>query len=696
MSCNFIFCLHDHQPVGNFDHIFKWAYETSYLKTLEILNEYPDFRFAIHHSGPLFEWIKKNNPEYLHLLKSMNEKKQVELISGGFYEPIFSIITENDIKEQLSIMQDFCIKEFNTEPSGFWTAERVWDPEIPNLVSGHNLKYTLLDDIHFRYAGIDEKNLYGYYITERLNNKLFIYPIDKFLRYSIPFKLPEETTGYFRRVAESNNNPALIYGDDGEKFGLWPGTSKWVFDERWLRNFIESVLRESWIKMTHPSEFIAANDPIGRVYLPQGSYYELSEWALPSNAAVKLVNLNRDIKSMGRENDFYPFVKGGVWNNFLIKYPESNAVNKRTILLSREISEFSEATGDKCFDIFTELYKSECNCAYWHGLFGGIYLTHLRHALYEHLLTAEKKYLDRKNINSTEITEADFWNEGRNQILIRNRNQSLIILPYLGGTVSEFGLYNKAANIFDVIQRRYEAYHETLKNYNDNESNNSNNQVASIHDRITVKEKNLRQYLVYDSSRRYSFKDLIFEKKPGIRELIFEKPEMIDCSGIIYEYNYTKMQSDTVISLSGKINHNNQKIIISKNFFISDTRQGLKTEYSLAGNPGIFGVEININLLGSHDEDTYYEIPGLRKDESFLDIPGKTEKIKTIRFVDKRRGINVNLISSIKADFLRYPVFTVSQSDTGFEKNYQGSSVLILFDNLQENQNKFSIELSVD
>ena len=244
MSCNFIFCIHNHQPVGNFDHIFEMAYNNCYKKIIEIFNEYPEFRFAVHHSGPLLEWISVNFPEYLHTLLTMKKRGQIEIIGGGFYEPIFSVISERDIRAQIALMQNFCENNFNTIPRGFWTAERVWDPEIPYLVSGLNLDYTILDDIHFRYAGIDENDLYGYYITERLENKLCIFPIDKKLRYTIPFRLPKETIDYFKNTTEKLGNAAFVYGDDGEKFGLWPNTYKWVFEEKWLRKFIEAVLKE--------------------------------------------------------------------------------------------------------------------------------------------------------------------------------------------------------------------------------------------------------------------------------------------------------------------------------------------------------------------------------------------------------------------------------------------------------------------
>ena len=705
MACNFIFCLHNHQPVGNFDHILKWAFQDCYEKIIEIFKEYPEFRFAIHHSGPILEWIKDNHPEYLHTLKEMAAKGQAEIIGGGFYEPIFSIISENDIHGQIALMQNFCKRELGVSPKGFWTAERVWDPEIPNLVSGFNLDYTILDDIHFRYAGIDEEDLNGYFITERLEKKLMVFPIDKSLRYAIPFKMPVETINYFKSKIEKSGDGVFLYGDDGEKFGLWPNTFKWVFEEKWLRNFIEAILKEDWIKTTHPSEYIATHAPLGRVYLTQGSYFELSEWALPSKAAQQLIRINSEIKSLNRENEFYPFLKGGVWNNFLMKYPESNAINKRTILLSKEIELHENKTGNRCIAEKTELYKSECNCAYWHGLFGGIYLNHLRHGLYEHILKSESIFLKRKKLIGISITEEDLWNEGQKQILIRKKDQSTMIVPYMGGTISELGVYKKAFNIFNTLARRHEAYHELLKELkeesetSDNNGNNYNQnktEIASIHDIVKAKEKNLKRYLSFDQTRRYSFKDILLKQIPSPEDMMSGNAEKFDLTSLEYNYSIRKEKNKAIILLTQSISFQSNNISINKKFIINERITGVGAQYNLTdiGNL-LFGVEFNINLLSAHDDDRYYEIPGVSKAESYLDVPGIHYGIKAFSLIDNFNKFKITISSSIEASLLKYPIYTISQSDSGFEKNYQGSCLILIYDS-NKTKGDFSIDLFIE
>lgn len=693
-KCRFIFCLHDHQPVGNFDHVFEWGFRDCYDRTLQVLKEYPEFRFAVHHSGPLLEWMEERHPEYIETLAAMRKRGQVEIIGGGFYEPIFSIISEDDIRGQIAAMQEYCGKRFATKPNGFWTAERVWDPEIPRLVSGLGLDYTILDDNHFRYAGIEEDELYGYYITERLDRQLKVFPIDRFLRYSIPFRLPAETIDYFRSVADRRGECAFLYGDDGEKFGMWPGTFKWVFEEKWLVNFIEAVLRESWISMTLPSDYIRENPPLGRVYLTQGSYYELSEWALPSPVASRLIDLHKEIKGWNREKDFYPFLKGGVWNNFLNKYPESNALNKRTLLLSDEIRTLERERGISLDEAKIDLYRSECNCAYWHGLFGGIYLSSLRHALHENILAAEERYMRARALKGVEVIDRDLWNEGTNQVLLRREDMAALITPAHGGAIAELGVYSRRFDILAVIPRRYEAYHETLRNFD--EEGEQNGDVKSIHDMVVVKEKGLKDRLVYDACRRYSFKDIFLRACPSAEELMAGRADMMECGGLPYSYNVEKKAKSLQVPLERVVDFEGRRVVIRKRYSFSASLAGVKAAYSLAGAAGIlFGIELNINLLAAHDEDRFYEIPGLARADSFLDGVGLTEKIDSFRLVDRYDDMRISISSSRAFNLFRYPIYTVSQSDRGFEKNYQGSSMVLVF-SLNADPEEFDLTMSIE
>ena len=71
MSTSIRFCLvlHNHQPIGNFDHVFEAAYRESYLPFLDVFESYDALSVSLHTSGPLMEWLDEHHPEYLERLR---------------------------------------------------------------------------------------------------------------------------------------------------------------------------------------------------------------------------------------------------------------------------------------------------------------------------------------------------------------------------------------------------------------------------------------------------------------------------------------------------------------------------------------------------------------------------------------------------------------------------------------------------
>src|ERR1044072_5704898 len=90
------------------------------------------------------------------------------------------------------------------------------------------------------------------------------------------------------------------------------------------------------------------------------------------------------------------FVKGGIWRNFLMKYPESNAMYKKMLRVSSKVH-----AGKKNEAALDHLWAGQCNCAYWHGVFGGLYLPVLRQAIYRNLIEAERILDEDKNGSSS-------------------------------------------------------------------------------------------------------------------------------------------------------------------------------------------------------------------------------------------------------------------------------------------------------
>ena len=180
---------------------------------------------------------------------------------------------------------------FGRRPAGAWLAERVWEPDLPTSLVAAGYDWTILDDAHFRAAAIPEEDLWGPYTTEDQGQLLRVFGTEQGLRYRIPFRNVEEVIDYLRVHATEDGERVGMMGDDGEKFGAWPTTWEHCWGERrWVDRFFEALeANADWLTTTTPSAWLANHAPIGRVYVPTGSYAEMGEWALPPEESAGLL-----------------------------------------------------------------------------------------------------------------------------------------------------------------------------------------------------------------------------------------------------------------------------------------------------------------------------------------------------------------------------------------------------------------------
>ena len=180
------------------------------------------------------------------------------------------------------MMSDYIHKKFGTKPRGLWVPERVWAPDLAELFKTAGLEYSILDNIHLAKAGVAEEDMFGYFLTKYKRSKFAVFPGLKTLRYFMPFKRPGETMKYFKKEASKRENILFTYGDDAEKFGLWPGTNEWVYKEKWLDNFfVELVKNRKWLKTVTFSEYMDSSPPTGEVKIPEASYDEMLDQLKP-------------------------------------------------------------------------------------------------------------------------------------------------------------------------------------------------------------------------------------------------------------------------------------------------------------------------------------------------------------------------------------------------------------------------------
>ncbi len=683
---NFLFGVHCHQPVGNFDHVFAESFDRCYNPFIDLLLKHCGVRCALHFTGPLLEWIEQNRAEYFKKITDLVDRKQVEILSGGFYEPIISVIPEKDAIDQIKFMSSYIENRFKTTPKGMWLAERVWEPTLPSILNKADIGYSVLDESHFIHAGLTQKDMFGYYNTEDRGNSIKLFPIDKKLRYLVPFSSPESTIDYLREISSTDHSKAVTLADDGEKFGVWPHTYKWVFEEGYLDKFFTLLENNSdWIAMPTFSEYIEKYPPAGNIYLPTSSYEEMMEWALPAQTILRYETALKTIEQKDCVAQIKPFLKGGFWRNFLAKYHESNLMHKKMIYVSKLVHKYA----DQNIEAKKYLWQGQCNCAYWHGLFGGLYLNYLRDAIYKNLIKAEK-LVDQKRFNKEKwqhVEKLDFLSDGSDKILISSNILNIFIDPKYAASCFELDFKPANFNLGNTLSRRYEAYHEKLKLIEtDNASSSSDNQPASIHDIVSSKETGLDKILFYDKYHKHSFLDHFLPTDTSIDDMIAQNnQDLSDFAQQPYEIK-SITKDDTKISViftrSGAILSEGERVRfeLSKKYTLKNyncitlnyTFNNLSSQKEICF---LFGTEMNFTYLAPNDSLRYFVI---NKQKEPMNIKSSIHSDK-ITFINEWDKIKTKIFLEKSDQLWRFPIETVSQSESGFERNYQNSSILPLW-----------------
>ncbi len=654
---NFLMGLHCHQPVDNFKSIFEEAYNKSYEPFLTVLARHPKIKLSLHYSGPILNWIFENRPEFLSRVRRLIDTRQVEILTGGYFEPILPMIPVNDAKGQIEMLTNVIEKHFSFNPSGIWLAERVWDPGLSSIFKDlSNIKYAILDDFHLKQAGVEKGRVFGYYSIKGLEG-FHVFASVKKLRYTMPFREPQVTIDFLKQLRQNPEARSVTFADDCEKFGLWPYTYDWVYKKGWLEKFFSRLEENDWIRTLTFTEALKETGTLGKIDIPHSSYAEMSQWC------------------------------DGNFNNFFKKYPESDLMRKRMLSVSEEVKKSKNEKAK------IELYKSQSNCAYWHGIFGGIYTNYLRHGIYSHIINAEEM-LKNEGAFTEEVKTLKFSlptgeslgeDNPESIICARNKYLTLFIDPDYAGSVFEMDYKPLSFNLVDTMSRRWEPYHRKLMKRREVDVENLKKKVdedisVDLYEVLGVRERNLKRFLNYDPYRKTSVLCHFMDLKTSLSDFIKSMHADLREGGLFGPYSH-KLENENgrlIINLQRESHalRLNKCIILERDaeIFIRLDLENISSKRVKF----LFGVEFNWSV-----EDSF-----------FLRNRSK-RRVREIVLVDKFSGLEIKHIFRKPINLWSFPIYTLSESERGIGKNFQGISLLFYRKLALDKNEKFSLETKI-
>jgi alpha-amylase len=461
------------------------------------------------------------------------------------------------------------------------------------------------------------------------------------LRELIPWRPVPELIDYLRAAAADDGSRVGVMGDDGEKLGGWPGTHELCWGrEAWVEKCFTALEKnEDWLTTLTPADWLVGHPPSTRIYIPTSSYVEMTQWALPADESAVFGRLRAEAESKG--SPAARFLRGGLWRNFQARYREINDLHKQMLRVSAAVDQLPEgADRERALD---HLYRGQSNDCYWHGLFGGIYIVHMRMATLAELIAAE----DIVQGNAPQAGVADYDLDGRDEILIGTPGQSVLIDPAEGAGIGSWDLRAARVALASVLRRRPEAYHQKLKRATD-----ATNRALATH-------------IEYDDHERRSA--LLRVRDTEGREI----------GGFVSgEWRVeSATESEAVLSRLAPGSYVRKRVLVD-----GSRRNGsLSVEVEIQNRGvgafrGWIELEWNINLMGGGgNEHAYYQAG---KVEHRHDGSGSVGPGEPLSFGNEHEGVDIVTQLEPAGAQEWSSVDTVSNSEAGFELIHQGSCLI--------------------
>ncbi|MFC1570642.1 alpha-amylase/4-alpha-glucanotransferase domain-containing protein [Candidatus Omnitrophota bacterium] len=360
-------------------------------------------------------------------------------------------------------------------------------------------------------------------------------------------------------------------------------------------------------------------------------------------------------------------------------------MNKKMLYVSEKLEKLkdSKKKTDLVKEAEKELFRGQCNCAYWHGVFGGLYLYHLRNAVYEHLIKGEaiidQGLMGKKQCANVDVRDIDA--DGLDEVILENRDINLYFSPEEGGVLKELDSKKIGQNFINTLRRKKEAYHrKIIKKLQEAALKENDDNVKTIHDDIQAVDPSLSEHLSYDWYGRYSLIDHFISDDTTLAD--FSKSsydELGDFVNGTYEYEVKKTSKGFDLLMKREGEADGAKVLLEKKISFPSKGTNFAVKYTLTNledekKEFIFGPEFNI-IMPEADSDKYKVITSSDKDTRQLGHLFESKDAESIEIRDTGDKASLLLDLGEKCDIWHFPVKTVSQSEKAYELNYQGSSI---------------------
>ena len=571
--------LHCHiSDVENND--FEITYNRTLRKIISFLYNHPKVSFTFYLPGPIWEWLEKNHAEFITLLTELVNRKQVEILGGGYYEPIFPLIMPIDRVGQIELNTTNIRKQVGKKPRGIFLGDTVWDPSLISSFKTCGMEFAILHNSLIPENEPEGKNL----IVEDMGKTLTIIPFHQpILDFS---ELPDaqKILEKVKKLSESKNNE-LYLNDNHLYFTSFSLDEIAILLETgWLETFCNLVESSPLFDFSYPSLYLKNNSDCIRSFVPAGCPPEIQKWTAKPFEEVEQTHKNTNIK------------------NFLHTYQEVQYLYSRMMYVSLIVS---QSRGDKIRKKSARefLWKAQSQDSYWFLGDAGIGCKETRGNAYKNLITSEKIVRETSKSLTDSALSFDYDMDGRKEYIIHQNDYNAFV-SQCGGMIFELDLLSNTKNYCDTMCR------------------------ISEFDGVT------------DSYPKRLFLDhlISFENFDNFTK-DFSNTSAVFSQIVYTEHNFDRVRKELQLTATALLGVLQQPVTLKKKFLF--TQNGIQVQYILKNDSPLplkcyFAVESNLCLSGTSNEEQLIEIISAdNKEQSCPDqIYIRQDGVSLVQFTD--------------------------------------------------------------
>lgn len=231
----------------------KEALEQALKPLIKALVDFKHIKSTLSISGHLLDWCIKYRREYAQAIRELIGEKRIELLSGGYYDPIFPLIPRADSLDQIEYTSTAISKFYRKRPRGIWVNQLLWESSLTTVLTKCMMTYTFLRDTDCIDYRDEQQYMTTPVITEHAGKSIIVFPIATRLcklwrEHKFRALIRELRTIY--ETERTNDLNIITLADDSE--------------EQRSANFIQRFFQilannTDWIQVIHPAN-IPTND----------------------------------------------------------------------------------------------------------------------------------------------------------------------------------------------------------------------------------------------------------------------------------------------------------------------------------------------------------------------------------------------------------------------------------------------------